>query len=154
MSGSGRDLVPTLSVETIEALANFAEGDQFSSYPITGPDINLSDIAGLQLAVDGANDELDVDTQLDTGTVTASGGSTPAVDTTLANVGISETDAHDFVVYVDADPAFNADYAFNYEWGFQWDQSQGQVDINLTVNWDTDPGGGNDVTLRWEVVAP
>lgn len=89
---------------------------------------------------------------LDTGTVTATGGSSPAVDTTITNVNLEETQAHDLVVYPDS--AHNFDYAFNYDWGFQWDESDSGVDINLTVNWDTDPGNNNDVTLRWELVSP
>ena len=87
----------------------------------------------------------------DSGTVTATGGSTPAVDTTITGVSMSETATHTFDVFVDADPGFNADYAFNWDYGFQWDESDGEVDILLTVNWDTDPGGGNDVTLRWRL---
>lgn len=127
----------------------------FDTPAITGGltgNTEINDLLGESLVI--SNNALAVDTQLDTGTVTASGGSTPAVDTTLTNVGISQTDPHDLVVYPDADPGFNADYAFNYDWGFQWDDDVSEVDINLTVNWDTDPGATNDVTLRWELVQP
>lgn len=94
----------------------------------------------------------DIDTILDRGTVTATGGSSPALDATITNVGISETEPHNLVVYVESGVA--ADYAYNYDWGFQHDNTNGEQDINLTVNWDTDPGTGNDVTLRWELVSP
>lgn len=90
--------------------------------------------------------------EVGTGTVTASGGSSPAVTTTLQNVALTQTSAHDFLVYVDADPSFNATYAWNFDYGFRWDNANSQVDINLTVNWDTDPGSGNDVTLRWKLL--
>jgi len=90
-------------------------------------------------------------TQVATGTVTASGGSSPAVNTTLTNVSTDQLLDYGFWVYVDSDPAFNADYAFNFDYSHSWDDTNSELDIDLTVNWDTDPGSGNDVTLRWEV---
>jgi len=124
---------------------------------VSGTEINLSDIAGDNITVDSNNDELDASssggvTQVATGTVTATGGSSPAVNTTLTNVSTNQDLDYWFTVHVDADPAFNADYAWNYDYYHQWDDSQSELDIDLVVNWDTDPGGGNDVTLRWEVL--
>lgn len=90
--------------------------------------------------------------QLGTGTVMATGGATPAVDTVLTGVLSSPTQRYRGpFLWIDADPSFNADYAWNYDYSHQWDDSDGEVDFDLTVNWDTDPGAGNDVTLRWEV---
>lgn len=122
---------------------------------VTGTEIDLSDIAGQNITVDGTNDELDASagvSQVATGTVTATGGSQPAVDTTLANVSTTQTLDYWLTVHTESDPAFNADYAFNFDYYHQWDDSAGELDIQLIVNWDTDPGGGNDVTLRWEVL--
>lgn len=91
--------------------------------------------------------------QIDSDTITASGGSTPAFDSTIAGITATQTaSVTDVAVYVESDPAFNADYAFNFDYGLQWDDSDGELDLLLTVNWDTDPGGGNDVTLRWEAI--
>lgn len=84
--------------------------------------------------------------------ITLSGGSDPAADVTVADVASDQL--HDFHVIVtpDADPGFNADYAFNYDYGRQWDDSDGAVDVPVTVTWDTDPGGGNDVSATIYVV--
>lgn len=92
--------------------------------------------------------------ELKTGTITASGGSSPAVDTKITGVSSNQTEPIANVqLWVDSDPNFNADYAFNYDWGQHWDDSDGEIDINITVNWDTDPGNNNDVTLRYSIQA-
>lgn len=90
--------------------------------------------------------------QIATGTVTATGGASPAVETHLDGVSDDQLVDYWLVVYVDADPAFSADYAFNFDYIHQWDDDAGQLDLDLVVNWDIDPGSGNDVTLRWEVL--
>lgn len=112
----------------------------------------FSDLTGSGLSVSSGTLDSEGAIQVATGTVTASGGSSPAVDTLINNAFTTETQDYVFAVYTDADPAFNADYAYNYDYTHAWDQSGGHVDIDLTVNWDTDPGATNDVTLRWEVV--
>lgn len=91
-------------------------------------------------------------TQVATDTVTATGGATPAVETHLD--GITDEQLLDYIVivYVDTDPAFDADYAFNFDYLHYWDNAAAQLDLDLVVNWDTDPGSGNNVTLRWEVL--
>lgn len=89
---------------------------------------------------------------INSGTVTATGGASPAVDTTLDNVTDQQTYPLFVFVSVDSDPSWNADYAFNYDWGPAWDDANSHLDMNLTVNWDTDPGSGNDLTLSWQVV--
>lgn len=93
-------------------------------------------------------------TQADTGTITASGGSTPAADVTATNVTLNQDSDYWLLLYVDADPAFAADYGWNWEYSHNWDDTNSEVDLDFTVNWDTDPGAGNDVTLRWEVRQP
>jgi len=91
-------------------------------------------------------------TQIATGTVTASGGSIPAVQTTITNISTDDDLDYWVALYPDADPTLAADYAFNFDYSHIWDNSAGAWDLDLTVNWDLDPGSGNDVTLRWEVL--
>lgn len=145
--------------KTTQAKAGTAlskSGDTLNVSGVTGSEIDLSTIAGDNVTVDSNNDELDAAsggvTQIATGTVTATGGSSPAVNTTLTGVSTDQDLDYWFTVHVDSDPAFNADYAYNYDYYHQWDDSQSELDIDLVVNWDSDPGGGNDVTLRWEVL--
>lgn len=88
----------------------------------------------------------------DAGVITAFGGQSPANVVELSDVGISQTTPHQFTVYVDSDPAFDATYGWNYDYGYEWDNPNSTVDINLTINWDTDPGAGNDIDLRWELL--
>lgn len=95
-----------------------------------------------------------ISTQADTGTITASGGSTPAADATATNVSINQDSDYWVILYVDADPSFSADYKWNWEYSHNWDDTNSEVDLDFTVTWDTDPGAGNDVTLRWEVRQP
>lgn len=128
--------------------AGFA-GDGLKETSATTLGVEPADFAGAGLADDGS-DNLTVDTA-DTGTFTASGGSSPAVDT-VVNTSLAQTDAYDVLLYVDSDPAFNADYQFNYDHAHFWDDSAGTLKIDWTVNWDTDPGASNDVSLRWEVI--
>lgn len=86
-----------------------------------------------------------------TGTVTASTGSTPAVDTVLTPNIETEGFDYDFIVYTDPDTSQpNADYDWNYDYSHNWNDSAGEVEIDLTVNWDTDPG--SNVTLKWELI--
>jgi len=98
-------------------------------------------------------DDLDalVPLSITTGTITASGGSSPAVNTTIADVSSDQTEQFDVVVSVDSDPSFSADYGFNWDWSQLWDDSDQAWDIEITVNWDTDPGSSNDVSLKYEV---
>jgi len=87
-----------------------------------------------------------------TTTATLTGGSDPAADVTVQDVDADQTDPLTVVVYPDADPSFAEDYAFNFDSGRYWDDSAGAFDIPVTVTWDTDPGGGNDVTARIDVI--
>ena len=131
--------------------ANPSSGD-LKVYAKTDDALYILDSAGNEYSL-GDSQTARTLSEADTGTVTASGGSTPAVDTTVANVALAETDRfRPPSFYVDADPGFNADYAWNAEWGFQWDDTNQEVDLNITINWDTDPGAGNDVTIRWDVL--
>lgn len=115
----------------------------------------ISNLAGTNLTVDGNGDlNASTVTQIATGTVTATGGSTPALNTTLQNVSTNQLLDYVFTVYVESDPSFNADYAFNFDYSHSWDDANSELDIDLVVNWDTDPGSSNDLSLRWEVLQP
>jgi len=107
------------------------------------------EFAGAGLADDG-NDNLAVDV-VDEGTITAAGGASPAVETTVTT-SLSQTDRYDILLHVDSDPSFDADYAFSWSYDHVWDDTNSNVDLTITVNWQTDPGSGNDVTLRWTVL--
>lgn len=90
--------------------------------------------------------------QVDSGTVTATGGASPAVEAHLDNVSDEQLLDYFVLVYVDQDPGLSVDYAFNFDYVHYWDETNATLDMDLVVNWDVDPGGGNDVTLRWEVL--
>lgn len=139
----------TNSSVTVTAGDGLKNGGGVSLGGSTIVDIEPADFAGAGLADDGS-DNLTPDTA-DEGTITASGGATPAADT-VVSTSLGQTDAYDVLLYVDADPAFDADYQFNYDYAHRWDDSTSTVKIDFTVTWDTDPGAGNDVTLRWEVI--
>jgi len=90
-------------------------------------------------------------TVVDSGTIIAQGGEFPAFDGTIEGVVSDETSTLRVDVGVDATPPWNLPYGFNVEWGREWDNTNLEVDIALTVVWDTDPGGGNDLDLRYTV---
>lgn len=90
-------------------------------------------------------------TEKDMGTITLTTGSTPAFDGTLTDVAADEDIKIDSVrVFPDPDDQVAADYDFNHDWTRKWDESDGAVDIGLTVNWDNDPG--SNITARVEVL--
>jgi len=128
--------------------------DSVSTSEVTGGVTSkpITNFEGSGLSVDASGNLNGGVTQVATGTVTATGGASPAVNTSLTNVSTDQLLEYDFWVYVDADPSFDSDYAFNFDYGHSWDDANGELDIDLVVNWDTDPGNGNDVTLRWEVI--
>ncbi len=120
---------------------------------VTGADASVTlDVDSDSIGTDELVEDLIYGTELASGTVTASGGSSPAVNTTLTGITTNQLADYIVVVKVDSDPTFSADYAFNYDYSQIWDDSDGQIDIELTVNWDTDPGSGNDVSLKYRVI--
>lgn len=86
---------------------------------------------------------------LDTGTFTATGGS--STTHTVSGVSSTQTIAIRGVVGVDADPSFSADYAFSESISKAWDDTNQHWDVTITVTWDTDPGAGNDVTMNYRL---
>lgn len=90
---------------------------------------------------------------VDMGTITLSTGDAPAYDGTLQSVVENEdTLVEDIIIYPDSEGQVANDYAVNHDYGVQWDDANRELDVNLTVNWDTDPG--SDMTYRVEAVLP
>lgn len=87
------------------------------------------------------------------GTFTASGGASPAAEHAVTGVSTTQTVALRCEVGVDADPQFDGDYGFNYDVTRTWVDADSQWDVTITVNWDTDPGDANDVTLTYRIYA-
>lgn len=85
---------------------------------------------------------------IEEGTITFSGGSSPAYDGNLG-LSISETEFLDVIL---APQGETFDYAYNYDWSQVYDSTSEDMDVNLTANWDNDPGVGNDVTINYKII--
>lgn len=94
--------------------------------------------------VDPPEQQADV---ISTGTVTHTGGSSTTV--LLAGITTDETALFDVAVGVSSDPSWSGDYAYSIDATRQWNDSAGEVDVQLTISWSTDPGSGNDLSLSW-----
>lgn len=90
---------------------------------------------------------------IDSGNLGTMDGGTASKDFTITNVSTNQNVSIDSVgVSVDGDPSFNADYGFEVsKWIQQWDDSEDEVDVIVTVEWDTDPGNGNDIQLDYTI---
>lgn len=86
------------------------------------------------------------------GTVTHTGGSSTNV--TIENVTPSAESLLDLSVGVSVGetPSWSADYGYSHETAFQWDSSGDHVDLDLTLQWDIDPGAGNDLVIQYRVI--
>lgn len=78
-------------------------------------------------------------------TVTHTGGS--GTTARLTGVSTDQTALFETYVGVAADPGWNSQYAYNYHVSRHWDETNGQLDVDITFNWDIDPGSGNDLDL-------
>ncbi len=79
--------------------------------------------------------------------ITAVGGSTPAFDGTIPNVSRDQTQPIDVTVTPkNAEPY---SYAYNTSISKIW--NGGAWDIQITVNWDKDPGSGNNVKMKIQI---
>lgn len=150
---------------TASATPSEQAASRFEYYTPEPPDLNGTDAVVLaEIWVQGGSSSItsgdiadrryneNVPTVLASQSITLSGGSTPAFDGTLN--GVTSDQLRDFwvVVSVDADPAFSGDYAYNYDHSRVWDNANSQIDVDVTVNWDTDPGSTNDVSATVYVV--
>lgn len=88
-------------------------------------------------------------TEVATGTFTHTGGGSTTV--TVEAVSSDELGTIDVVVGPTESPSWDGDYGYNFDWARSWDDEHGQVDVVLTANWQTDPGRGNDLELRYGV---
>lgn len=84
--------------------------------------------------------------------VTLSGGD--AVQDFRLDGVLSDQEAElDIAAWVDSDPAFNADYAWHVDGVSRvWDDSEGAIDLEARLVWDTDPGNNNDVSITLAAV--
>lgn len=89
---------------------------------------------------------------LASGQITATGGSDPAADVTVPGVTTDETLVLEVLTAPASSPSWSADYGFNVDLSHQYDASDGEVDAQVVVTWDVDPGSGNDLTLDYKIV--
>jgi len=87
-----------------------------------------------------------------TSTETLTGGSDPALEATLDGVTTDQGEYIRVDVTPDSAAGFTEDYAYNVDTSRAYDASAGAVDITVVATWDTDPGGGNDVSVAVRAV--
>lgn len=83
-----------------------------------------------------------------TGTLTATGGEDPAALVTETDVRDEETTAIEVLIAPETEQSFS--YAYNTEHSRAWDGSQ--LDVDIQVVWDEDPGDGNDIDMEYKIV--
>ena len=89
-------------------------------------------------------------TVYDSGTITHTGGSQTTV--LIENVAPEETSEFSIVIGVDTPPTWDANYGYSVtNVSRQWDDTNAQLNAEVTLEWDTDPGSGNDLTLGYTV---
>lgn len=79
-------------------------------------------------------------------TILHTGGSS----TTATLTGVTTDQTANFEVYVGVatEPGWSADYQFTETIERQWDSTNGQLDVVVTLDWITDPGTGNDLDIQ------
>lgn len=86
---------------------------------------------------------------LATGTLTHTGGSA----TTVRLEGVTPTQTSQVTVGIGVSvatpPAWAGSYGYNLETTRYWDAPGGEIDVEVTLSWSTDPGLGNDLDLQW-----
>lgn len=85
-----------------------------------------------------------------TGTITLSTGATPAFD---GNIPVAAAADQQFTIHFEFENPDNvgSDADFNAELhGWEYDSTADEMDANVTVTWDNDPG--SDVTARWRAL--
>lgn len=125
--------------------------DDGSSFVEVGLSEDQIELGNLGSKTHGELSNAPIDSHLDvlaSGTITLTGGISPAFDDVLG-LALSETEFFDVVL---ASQGATFDYAFNYDWGRTYNSSADEMDVNLTVNWDNDPGDGNDVSVDYKII--
>jgi len=120
---------------------------------LIGLGISLAPVSALKLSKDGIfrNNRKISSEVISTETITAVGGSSPAADVEIIGITEDQIKPLRVDVYLESEPSFSTDYAFNYDYALKWDDTNNQMNLLITVNWDIDPGSGNDIVLRAEV---
>ena len=119
---------------------------------------DMADVPGMHLSIpDGETTEwteppMAEASVVDTGTITHSGGSTTVV--TIEDVTPTPDYALELEtgVSVETPPTWSGDYDYTPTAAYRWDETAEMVDLELTLEWDTDPGAGNDLELRYRVI--
>jgi hypothetical protein len=132
---------------------------RFATYRPTAPDLEATDAVILaEVWVPAGADAIaanDVEQRtayenrqsvLASQSITLTGGGDPAADVTLDGVVDDQFQDMAVIVTTDTDPGFAADYGYNYDWTRTWDDTNQQIDVDVGVSWDPDPGAGNDVS--------
>lgn len=83
------------------------------------------------------------------GSVTHTGGSSTTV--TIQGVAPDQTAQFAVVVGVNTAPSWSADYGFDVDVARQWDSTNSELDLELTLTWTTDPGSGNDLDVGYTI---
>lgn len=127
--------------------------------------LDAADLAGEQAAVpgmhlsipDGATTEWTEPPMaeapvLDSGTITHTGGSATTV--TITDVAHSQTKPLDLStgVSVASPPSWSADYGYSKDVAYLYDDTNGTVNLEITLEWSIDPGAGNDLNLQYHVI--
>jgi hypothetical protein len=135
-----------------------AGASRFETYNPSPPDLSAQDAVPLceVWVPGGANDISDADLNdirafegrmmlVEETTVTATTGSDPAINTVIQ--GVIDRQAQNLNVLVTSAGGTNTSYGYNWDWGRIWDETNGEVDIDLTVTWDDDPGVNVDLDV-------
>lgn len=85
-----------------------------------------------------------------TGSLTVLGGSGSSTSR-VSGVSTDEFAEFDISVSTDSTTFTGVDYGYSVEWWTEWDSTAGELDVVFQIDWQTDPGAGNDVTLSYTV---
>jgi hypothetical protein len=78
---------------------------------------------------------------LDEGTFTHTTGGA----TTYEITGVSTDQTSVINLELGTNTSLSATYKYDYSWDLEWDDTNGRYDIEVTLNWQTDPGSNLDI---------
>ncbi len=85
-----------------------------------------------------------------TGNTTFLGGGGASV-LRVPGVTTDETAQLNVSTYVSATNFSGIDYAYADDWWPEWDNADGELDVLIQLDWQTDPGNGNDITVNYTI---
>lgn len=87
-------------------------------------------------------------TSIFSSTFTLDNTSDPAFDGQVGSISNTQTETiKDVALWIDSGIA--EDYAFNWDYQLRWDNNNSNLELLITVNWDTQPS--SNVTAKVEV---